>query len=61
MGGGGLGKKSRSNRIKLQRVLMAICPTDSVQQGIIGLIWAWFCRVGKRGGVFEFPLKIELY
>lgn len=59
--GGGLGKKSRLNRIKLQRVLLAICPTDSVQQGIVGLIWAQFCRVGIRGGVFEFPLEIELY
>lgn len=49
-----------SNRIKLQRTLMDICPTDGVQQGIMGLVWPEFCRVGVRGVVFELPLDRTL-
>lgn len=49
-----------SNRIKHQRTLMGICPTDGVQQGIMGLVWPRFCRAGVRGVVFELPLDSTL-
>lgn len=39
---------------------MGICPTDGVQQGIMGLVWPRFCRAGVRGVVFELPLDSTL-